>query len=116
MKKEKSAKELLSGIKMYEVKQKLSGIDIGTESKYYNDNKKLPEIPACIDGGFIELMKNNYALIRSTSKLNNQECYNILKLTICGRGWQNGRYDLSYSNETLIKFMEIADGKFWYLY
>jgi hypothetical protein len=79
-------------------------------------NKIYPKLPSCIDNGFIELIKNDYALIKATSKLNNQECYHILKLTICEKGWCNGRYDLKYNNNTYLQFMELAEGKFWYLF
>ena len=83
-------------------------------TKNYVENQNLPEIPFCIDNGRIEMIKNGYALIEATSRLNGKECYHILQLSICGKGWENGRYDLPYNWDTFCKFMNIAEFKYSY--
>lgn len=83
--------------------------------------RTLPKLRCRLAGGTIEQFKNGYALVKqlknpfqvSYSNLKNEICipvyqYHIVKLTMNGRGWCNGRYDLPDTEDTQNKFLKLA--------
>lgn len=76
----------------------------------------LPKLTCKLAGGTIEIFKNRYALIRQLKNPSQVQYanftpvyqYHIVKLSINGRGWCNGRYDLPFTTETRERFNKLA--------
>ena len=77
----------------------------------------LPELRCKLADGTIEIFKNRWALVKQLSNPSQVYYanftpvyrYHIVKLTIDGRGWCNGRYDLPDTDETRTKFFSLAN-------
>lgn len=76
----------------------------------------LPKLNCKLAGGTIEIFKNRWALIKQLSNPSQVQYanftpiyqYHIVKLSMNGKGWCNGRYDLPDTAETIAKFDRIA--------
>lgn len=77
----------------------LNGILIG--------NNTLPQLPRVLDGGTIIDVAGSYYLVLAYSQLWRKDCYHIVKLTACRKGWYNGRYDIEDLSVAKAKLAEL---------
>ena len=81
-----------------------------------NIYENLPALPWNLSDGRIVEFYNGYALIKQCANSNAVKFSNvtpkynfhIMKLSACGRGWFNGRYDLPDNEETQQRFAKLT--------